>query len=243
MASRKQQPPIDHDAVADEVRAKLNAKAAAGAKVPQRTNKTGKVVVSDYCDHVKRDGQPCKNPAGKNTDHVGAGQCWLHGGMTPPGKRSAGRDQLLRLAGRNLQDVRPMDAILMCVRLTAMEVKVFSEKIEELESIDDLIERPDEEVVAGMHADKFWVKKQKQLSIWMRMREKAMDRLVRYSKQALDAGIEERQVRIAERMGDIMAETMRLVLDDLDLTDEQLAKAPQVIRARMSGYELGQGAA
>lgn len=174
----------------------------------------------------------CAHPPGWGTDHPGAGPCKLHGGMSPVGIKAAARTQLALLAGRNLPDVRPMEAILMCVRIAAAEVQFFSQKIDELDP-EGVLERPDEQMVAGKDPEVFWIKKQKELSIWIRSREKAMDRLVRYSKQALDAGIEERQVRLAERMGDLIADTLQGVIDELELTPEQEERFPAIAQRRL----------
>ena len=35
------------------------------------------------CGAKTKSGKPCQNTAGKKTDHVGQGRCWLHGGATP----------------------------------------------------------------------------------------------------------------------------------------------------------------
>ena len=35
------------------------------------------------CGARTRSGAPCRHPLGKNTDHLGQGRCWLHGGKTP----------------------------------------------------------------------------------------------------------------------------------------------------------------
>ena len=43
-----------------------------------------KTVKRPICGAKSRQtGQPCKNVAGKKTDHVGTGKCFLHGGATP----------------------------------------------------------------------------------------------------------------------------------------------------------------
>jgi len=34
----------------------------------------------------KRNGSPCRHPAGLRTDHPGSGRCYLHGGLTPAPK-------------------------------------------------------------------------------------------------------------------------------------------------------------
>ena len=38
--------------------------------------------------HCKSTGEPCKNPAGFGTNHVGTGRCKYHGGATPKGQRN-----------------------------------------------------------------------------------------------------------------------------------------------------------
>lgn len=52
-----------------------------------------------------------------------------------------------------------------------------------------------------------------------------VDRAARVAKMALDAGIEERLVRLAEGQATLIVQTLRNVLAQLDLTPEQLAKA------------------
>lgn len=44
------------------------------------------------CGSRKRLGGVCRNTAGKGTDHVGFGHCWLHGGRSPGGTRMAQRE-------------------------------------------------------------------------------------------------------------------------------------------------------
>lgn len=55
-----------------------------------------------------------------------------------------------------------------------------------------------------------------------------VDRAARVAKMALDAGIEERLVRLAEGQATLIVQTLRNVLAQLDLTPEQLAKAQQL---------------
>jgi len=46
----------------------------------------------NICGAKTRDGDPCKNPAGFKTDHVGEGRCHLHGGTNtgaPEGNQNA----------------------------------------------------------------------------------------------------------------------------------------------------------
>jgi hypothetical protein len=70
------------------------------------------------------------------------------------------------------------------------------------------------------------------------------DRAVRYAKVAHDMGIAEREVRLAEKQGELLASVIRGVLDDLDLSEEQQAQAPAAIQARLRAVaELETGGA
>ncbi len=227
---------IDHAHEADKARERLRAP----SKLKGNKNSSTRVPVpKDKCGaKLKHTDGFCTKDAGWGTDHVGAGSCRLHGGMTPVGIKSAARVQLSQLAGREMYNVRPMDALLMCVNIAAMEVRVFSEKIDELDP-EEILERPSEQVVAGKDPERFWIKKQQELNIWIRAREKAMDRLVRYSKAALDAGVEERQVQLAERMGNLMADTVQRIIDDLDLTPQQATKFTQIAPRHIKRLAVG----
>jgi hypothetical protein len=59
------------------------------------------------------------------------------------------------------------------------------------------------------------------------------DRCVRYAKTAHDMGIAEREVRLAEQQGQLLASVIRNVLGDLDLSEEQQERVPRVVQARL----------
>jgi hypothetical protein len=55
------------------------------------------------------------------------------------------------------------------------------------------------------------------------------DRCAKFAKLALDAGIAERQVRLAERQGALVADAIGRILDALGLSEEQLALVGTVV--------------
>lgn len=55
------------------------------------------------------------------------------------------------------------------------------------------------------------------------------DRVVRFAKVAHDMGIAEREVRLAEKQGELLASVIRNVLGDLDLSSEQQERVPDVV--------------
>lgn len=70
------------------------------------------------------------------------------------------------------------------------------------------------------------------------------DRIVRYAKVAHDMGIAEREVKLAEQQGQLLARVITQVLGDLELSPVQQAKAPSVIRTRLrAAAELEAGGA
>lgn len=56
---------------------------------------------------------------------------------------------------------------------------------------------------------------------WVRLYGEERDRLIRMCKIAHDMGIAERHVELAERVGALMADLLRGVLGDLDLSEAQ----------------------
>jgi hypothetical protein len=51
-----------------------------------------------------------------------------------------------------------------------------------------------------------------ELNIWIRARQDALERLAKYAKMAIDAGVAERHVRVAERYGELLAELVGGIL-------------------------------
>lgn len=189
------------------------------------------------CGANKKNGEGvCKRPAGWGTNHVGVGRCKLHGGKTQAGTRSAAAPALELLVGHTV-DVDPMEALLMCVRISAAEVAYFSHQVSLIKDETELITRPTHQVAAGKDPIKMWLKADRQLNLWVRERHKAMERLARYSKMAIDAGVEERLVRVAETVGSRLADAIQGILNELELDAKQLKKAPQVVRKHLTVLE------
>jgi hypothetical protein len=66
---------------------------------------------------------------------------------------------------------------------------------------------------------------------------KERERCANFASKAIAAGLAERQVRLAERQGELMAEAIRRILDDLGLTAEQRQIAPGVLRRHLTAVE------
>lgn len=66
------------------------------------------------------------------------------------------------------------------------------------------------------------------------------DRVVKYAKTAHDMGISERLTNLAERWGDVVAGRISLILAGLNLTPEQQALVPDLIRTHLAQIEIDQ---
>lgn len=64
------------------------------------------------------------------------------------------------------------------------------------------------------------------------------DRVVKFAKTAHDMGISSRLTSLAERWGDVVITRLMLVLDSLDLTPEQEAQVPGLIKAHLGQIDV-----
>jgi hypothetical protein len=206
----------------------------AAASPPKRVKSTGR-----KCGAKTRSGGKCSLAAGQGTDHIGSGRCKFHGGATPNGKKAAAKEAALTMALE--LDMEPHDALLWCVRAAAGQVSFCSRRVAALTDDELLVEHLRERIAeegsfvershhGGLHA-------------CIHAHQAALDRLARFSKMAVDAGVAERHVRIAERYGEVIAQLLDGVLGDLDLTPAQLKKAPGTVRRHLTMLEGGAQAA
>lgn len=183
------------------------------------------VVEATYatCGAMGRKGTPCKRPAGWGTQHVGDGRCKLHGGNTATHRTAAVRtmiqtEMLGTTLGAHLAvDIHPTEALLELVKMTAGYVRWLNAEVAALGRLEE------SSYVTGLHEPK----------VLIRLLGEYTDRLARFSKMALDAGVEERLVSLAEAQGELVASVLVNVLSDLALSPAQQAAAPEVVRRHM----------
>lgn len=188
--------------------------------------KTGGVA----CGANKKKGKPggkCTLPAGWGTIHPGIGRCKLHGGSTPQHVKSAANEEYRQLLGRPIE-INPLDALLACIRIRYGEVVWLTDEIAKLDEEDWI-----HDTIMG-----------KQVHMWVRERHAAMNDLARFSQMAISLGIAERAVKLAETYGEMLARLIQGILSDLNLSDEQRAKAPSIVRKHLilldGGRELSE---
>lgn len=192
--------------------------------------------------HGRQKDSPCDLGAGWGTAHPGVGRCKFHGGLSPQAQLSgqlviARREQMVM--GTPLP-IEPHEAILQCIAIAAGEVRYASERIAELDLADAVgnvvttTTRPLKTGGGGENPGTLVEETRHEapaLHIWISTRRAAMDRLVQYSATALKAGVEERRVRVAENVGQALADAIRGVLEDLGVSDDP--RAPAVMRKHL----------
>jgi hypothetical protein len=209
-------------------RAKLEARDTP-PRISHHTPDSGAV-----CGATKYDTGKCQMPAGWGTSHTGQGRCRMHGGADPRVARRnspAARRARLRAATKGAEDqqeilqgtvvvetprlkpnhelnqmlgyaveIDPLTALLWCIRITAGEVQYWTRKLATLNEEDLFVK-----TIGGP-----------QLNPVARQRQAAVDRLAKYSQVAINSGLAERAVRMAEAYGELLANLLYNVVTDLE---------------------------
>lgn len=193
------------------------------------------------CGAKTRTGGKCQKTAGWGTTHTGAGRCKLHGGSTANGELHGNLELARRDAvvmGAPLP-IDPHEAILQAIHIAAGEVQYCSDRIAELDSalvdVTTVKTRPLSHGKDGESesttVEEITRSSEVRLHVWIDARSKAMDRMVAYSAAALKAGVEERQVRVAEKTGQLLASVIGGILEELGVAERP--EAPAVVRRHL----------
>lgn len=166
----------------------------------------------------------CKHPAGFGTDHVGFGRCKFHGGNSPSHQKNAAKLQVeARIAKYgNPANVEPGQELLAEVQRTAGHVRWLGDKIGQFMDDADL-----KQLTGG--GPESWPKEVP--AVWVQMYQVERGHLVRACKMAIDAGIAERQVRLAESQGELLAQVIHGILKDLGV--DRKPETPEIVRRHL----------
>lgn len=201
-----------------------------------------------YCGAKKTDGSgdTCRRPAGDRTSHQGRGRCYLHGGNTPGQVIKAEREEVYERArtyGASI-NIAPEQALKEEVCRTAGHVRWLSEVVANILHEGDGYEIFQDEEGKQMFRPKTGLKqmdnsgKFEKASVWVEMYQKERDMLVRVCKVALDAGIAQREIQLAEAQGEMMGRIVIAVIGDpeLGLTMELQEIARRVFGRHMRAF-------
>lgn len=183
------------------------------------------------CGAERKGRAPCAQPAGFGTSHVGVGRCRNHGGCTPThvvaGQRALA-EQAVATYGLPV-DVSPPEALLDEVKWTAGHVAWLRAQVQALEREAlawGLTKREDQGATEFPGVN---VTEQAVPNVWLDLYQRERKHLLDVCKAAIGAGLAERQVRLAEQQGAMLASVIRGILDDLGLTPEQAARVGEVV--------------
>lgn len=183
-----------------------------------------------------RDGAQCGAVALRGQD-----VCHYHGGASPQAKAKAQERlteekarQLVATYGRKVETTAT-EALLDEVQWTAGHVAWLRDRVQEIESVAT-VEGTDSEhpLVWGKTKEKQggedWGQTAEAVpNVWLRLYQQERDHLVKVCSAAIKAGIEERRIQLAEQQGALVAQAIRAILGDLQLTPEQQARVPEVV--------------
>lgn len=167
---------------------------------------------------------PCQQWKGANTPHLGIGACALHGGCTPNHVISAEREQVrqrMRTYGEPI-DTDPKTALLGEVKRTAGHVHWLGQVVGDLEHQD------------GSHTQ--LVGAFGNPSTVVKLYQDERQHLARTCKMALDAGVEERLLDLAQQEMQLFGQLIKAIFSDpaLELTPEQQQLVPAVVKRHLS---------
>lgn len=201
-------------------------------------------------------GEPCRQLAGQRTDHPGTGRCWKHGGATKSGTMSAQRTMAAHAAvtlGLPV-NIDPHSALLAEVHRTAGHVAWIGARIQAIEPSALVWGASEKEYTAFENPDgtpasadggppltrTVKVKEGPGIQIWMELYQKERKHLVEVCRIAISCGIAERQVKLAEEQGRIIARVLTGVLTQLgiDPTTETARLAMRQQLALASGAPI-----
>lgn len=171
------------------------------------------------CNAPNRQGKRCRNVAGYGTDHVGYGKCKYHMGSTPAGQVAAHKEAAVEyvrsIAGE--RSIDPIEAMLWAVRLSAGAVTYWFNLLSQEETSAELALAIEEAY------------------------GKERDRLAKTAEMCIRVGLAERQVKIAERQGDLMAQVLEATLEHVLGKDvERINKAKAFAARAMLALPAGQ---
>lgn len=208
---------------------------------PRKGKHPGRVAPKNQCGARKTGNSSagpgfCTQAAGYRTDHPGYGNCAMHSGNTRAGRTHAARLMAQALLdgqptfGAPIEDKDPGTILLEEVGRTAGHVAWLGERIQmfglDLSDAGALLQLSEQGY---------------EKAAWVNLYQSERQHLIRACKAALDAGVAERKVRLAEEQGALLATVIRSILFDpeLALTGVQREIAPTVVRRHLTLLPTG----
>jgi hypothetical protein len=182
----------------------------------------------EICGAKKRQGEGyCQKQAGWGTESLGVpgARCRLHGGATRTHRTGAMVTRARFEAGQiggPMVDLEPHDALVLAFQIAASKVDFYAGKIHALEG-DELAGHPlsvkrrrgqvDEDGNQAASVEE--QQHRPELHLWIRAHDAAVKDMAAFAKQAADAGVDERRLRLHERYAEPLAAVVNAVMQGL----------------------------
>lgn len=178
----------------------------------------------------------CTRPAGWGTNHPGTGRCKLHGGATPDHRAASQRAQAEKAVETFglPRRVDPREALLEEVWRTAGAVDWLGEQVRRLDPGAVIWGKTSEVDKQAGEFPGMDVTHAAAVNVWVDLWQRERKHMLAVTKAALDAGTEERRVRLAERQGALMASVFRGSLDDAAIQADVRQRIEAAFVRRMS---------
>lgn len=153
----------------------------------------------------------------------GMDKCRYHGGKSPQALAARDRREAEDAANRAIatyglpRDIDPHDALLEEIARTAGHVDWLANVIAQLDRDAIAFGVHSVETGRGEKGDIDKTTLQAGVAVWVDLYQRERKHLVDVCKAAIGAGIAERQVRLAEQQGQLIAEVLRQVIGDPEL--------------------------
>ena len=197
-------------------------------------------------NRVWNGGTPCRQAKGWHTDHPGTGNCRFHGGMSPNGKKYAATQAAERALERLgiPVETNPEQALLEVVWEAAGNVAFLRAqcsalgldltlRVSEVAQRASSVSLEDGEGAEIAEATGHAITVREDVRAIVKLYGEWTDRLAKYAKAAVDAGIAKRQVELAEATADAIVGVINAVFDELALDDVQRERGRTVAGARL----------
>lgn len=195
------------------------------------------------CGAHRNDGQPCGRWPEK-----GATVCRQCGGAAPQVKAAAARrreEEAARQAAATFAlpvEIDPGTALLEEVHRTAGVIAWLEVRVENVAGVS-----PESLIFGTMKqtsrmtpdGNTTSTEEGAAVHVWLKLWQEERAHLVKVCAAALAAGVAERQVRLAEQQGTLLAQVIRGILADLNLTPAQEAAAGEVAARHLRAVRAG----
>jgi hypothetical protein len=166
-------------------------------------------------------GSPCRLWKGYRTNHVGVGTCIHHMGNSPSGENKAAREMLVATLTKMgvAIEIDPQQALLQMVWEAYGNVAFLRARVQELKVVfgENHLGDAAPHVLTTMYAD--WT-----------------DRLAKYSRLAIDAGIAQKHLDLMERIADPIVAVVMAALEGLP--PEEAAHRQQLAVAKLAEFSV-----